>query len=311
MNGQQKYALPIFSVVNQHYLIGICYGLYGAELRYEALDITKNIKCRIKEFFLDKLTVRNRQTLDIEPVEDFEKFNKIKNAVIEDSEFLSRFTHIPHTVHQYDFFVEHNSVYSVWKVRQAESLSMLTKLPACMQDVKQLANHCCTALDKIHRMGFIHKNISPTTIYIEYPSEFLLGGLEPSFMRNRTIPVVSSFFPPEAYSRTADIGPWTDVYALAATIYWMVSKTNLPDAIMRAKGVAVPSLYELGKKTGSSRLESYYENGQVKDILMQDRLVTKEFSDVIQRALSLDAHKRPQSAMEFLAEINNSISCDR
>lgn len=69
------------------------------------------------------------------------------------------------------------------------------------------------------------------------------------------------FAPIEQYQNETElIGPWTDVYAVCATIYWLLSQKRLPDASNRSDNDKVYSLQEIGVFV-PRKLEKILEKG--------------------------------------------------
>lgn len=78
-------------------------------------------------------------------------------------------------------------------------------------------------------------------------------------------------------------GPWTDIYALAATFYFIVSGRKMLDALSRAKGASYPPLHELCPA------------------------VSRQLSDVIDKALAFDYHDRYRRMLDFLDALEQVV----
>ena len=99
-----------------------------------------------------------------------------------------------------------------------------------------------SALDCIHAEGIVHRDISPDNLMVREDEKVmlldlgaakdLLKGKEQSSMLVHK----KGFSPPEQYTEGTKIGPWTDVYAMCATIYWCMTGKNVPDAMDRMLG---------------------------------------------------------------------------
>lgn len=83
------------------------------------------------------------------------------------------------------------------------------------------------------------------------------------------------FAPPEQYSSKGNQGPWTDVYGLAATYYYLVSGVKPLDAMDRLSGKPMAALCDLCHG------------------------VSKKTSDAVNRALALDYHARYKDMVSF------------
>jgi len=147
-----------------------------------------------------------------------------------------------------------------------------------------------SALSEVHRFGMIHGDISPENILITQSGDIKLidFGAARSFRQSgaskeKKIYLKPNYAPYEQYTLKPYQGPWTDLYALAATFYFIVSDTKMIDAPSRAKGLDYVPLYKLSP------------------------LVSQELSDVIDHALAFDYHDRYRTIMEFLNALEKVI----
>lgn len=145
------------------------------------------------------------------------------------------------------------------------------------------------ALDRLHNAGFLHRDVTPANIRFasdDMPVLVDLGAALPADLAAE--PPYQSWFAsgyaaPEQYRADARQGPWTDVYGLAAVAYRVVSGTLPTDARARISGTPLlPALV-----AGRGRY-------------------TEDVLSTVDRALSLEASERPQSAREWIAAFHLS-----
>ncbi|MDL2288977.1 FHA domain-containing serine/threonine-protein kinase [Oscillospiraceae bacterium OttesenSCG-928-F05] len=104
-------------------------------------------------------------------------------------------------------------------------------------------------LESVHQEGLLHRDVSPENIFVTRDGDIRLidFGATRFFVgeKSRSLSVVlkPGFAPPEQYSTKGNQGPWTDVYALAATFYNAVSGRPLVDAPDRVAGEPLPPLH--------------------------------------------------------------------
>jgi serine/threonine protein kinase len=139
-------------------------------------------------------------------------------------------------------------------------------------------------LARVHDKGLLHRDIKPDNIFIRRDGTPVLidfGASRPHGPQAATVltSIISAGYSPfEQYGSGERQGPWSDLYALAGTMYRAIAGKAPVDAIQRHQGVQLPPAVEVGSGHYSKRLLG-----------------------AIDRALSLEIPARPQSAREFLA----------
>ena len=135
----------------------------------------------------------------------------------------------------------------------------------------------------VHEKGLLHRDIKPSNIMVRNNLDAVLidFGLARGFVPDRsqqvTVGVTHGFAPPEQYIDFGRFAESTDVYALAATLYYLLTKVPPPAAFLRALKHPLKPIYEL--------------NSQVSD----------RFHQAIFQGMEMDAEKRPQSVEKWLA----------
>ncbi|HKW11466.1 MAG TPA: protein kinase [Gemmatimonadaceae bacterium] len=108
-------------------------------------------------------------------------------------------------------------------------------------DAARIIQQLLSALELLHAESIIHRDLSPRTVHVADDG----GALLLEFSARRHLPVhttdlAAGFAAFEQYG-AKDIGPWTDVYASAALLYYLLTGTTPPSALERASGEAVVS----------------------------------------------------------------------
>lgn len=146
-----------------------------------------------------------------------------------------------------------------------------------------------SALMDVHKFNILHRDISPENIFLTSNGSYKLidfGAARFFTSRaNKSLSVLlkPGFAPPEQYSSKGNQGPWTDVYGLAATYYYLVSGVKPLDAMDRLSGKPMAALCDLCHG------------------------VSKKTSDAVNRALALDYHARYKDMVSFLNDVDLSV----
>jgi len=273
------------TVLNERYLLGRILGLGGFGVTYLALDTVTQTTIAIKEYFPASLSVRERDgTMKFNGKGDTRIFDHGMRAFIREAESLHKFIGEENIVQVSHAFYENGTAYFVMEYLNGINLKVLRKGMGGRVPFAFAFNILLTltsTLGRIHKTGLLHRDISPENIFITKDgnikiidfgaTRYYLGDES----RSLAIVLKPGFAPPEQYTSKGEQGPWTDVYALAATFYNFVSGSRVPETPDRLAGNQTPPLHELVPEVG------------------------KRLSDVIERALALNYSKRYQSMEEF------------
>ena len=184
------------------------------------------------------------------------QFSSEKEKFLSEARTLSSMGEINGVVRVLDCFEENNTSYIVMEYVNGVSLrAYLEELdePLTFDKAYSLLLPVLEALEKIHKRGIIHRDICPDNLFIcDYGALKLMDfGASREFDPDAESPLTrtvlgrNGYAPPEQYLAKSRQGPWTDTYALCATIYEMITLTSLPNALERMRGVKTykPSEY--------------------------------------------------------------------
>jgi serine/threonine protein kinase len=200
---------------------------------------------------------------------------------MEEAQILARFTH-PNIVRVYRCFRARDTGYMVLHFEEGGSLKawlrQLQRAPR-QRELDRIVAPLLDALDVVHAGNFLHRDIAPDNIIIRKDGAPVLidfgsaRGEIAAYSKTVSALVKPGYSPYEQYATTTSKqGPWTDIYALGATLYHAISGRRPPDAPSRmVNDEYVPA--------GESALSSYRQG----------------FLAAIDRALRLEIGERPQS----------------
>jgi serine/threonine protein kinase len=161
---------------------------------------------------------------------------------IEEAQTLARFDH-PNIVRVYRYFEAHRTAYMVLRFEEGKSfkawIKELNRAPR-QHELDQIVAPLLDALEVIHKGNFLHRDIAPDNIMIRQDRAPVLidfgsaRGDIASHSRTVSALVKPGYSPYEQYATTtSQQGPWTDIYALGATLYHSVTGKRPPDAPSR------------------------------------------------------------------------------
>lgn len=204
----------------------------------------------------------------------------------EEGRALARIVH-PNIVRVLDFIRENETVYLVMQYEAGRSLQEHIIKRRGMREWQTVEEHLIgkifvplmNGLSEVHRHELLHLDIKPANIYLRMDDSPLLLDFGAARQRlgedaNRPYPMYTpGFAPPEMYRKPLQLGPWSDLYSVGASLYACVTGHPPQPADLRLSGIdRVPA--KLDGRRGA----------------YDDSLI-----DLIRWCLSLDMTQRPQS----------------
>lgn len=280
---EQPYlALPLGTIVNGRYLIGKVLGIGGFGITYLGYDLTLEIKVAIKEYMPSSLATRHADHYSVALTGRVEQdFRNGMEKFLDEAKILAKLQNTPHVVSVQNYFKENNTAYFVMEYIDGMSLKDYLakqggKIP-CAQALTIL-QPIMEALAQVHAMNLLHRDISPDNIYITSQGESRLldfGAARFALGDGKSVSVIlkHGYAPEEQYSSHGNQGPWTDVYAMGATMYRCITGVLPPDSVERIHGDTLKRPSELGVP-----IPAHVENALFKALSMktEDRFPNME-----------------------------------
>ncbi len=241
--GAALFLAPGTLLAGKH-LIGRVLGQGGFGITYLARDQNLEIRIAVKEFFPQGMVSRvpgaNTVVSYTGAIKD--QFSFGVESFLREAKTLARFEHHPNIVTVRDFFRENGTAYMVMSFVEGLTLHEYLqqaggRIPAA-QAVK-IIMPVTDALREVHRAGIMHRDISPDNIFIDKEGRIVLidfGAARQELReKSRSLSVIlkAGYAPEEQYRSRGKQGPWTDIYAVAATIYRAVTGQVPPEAMDR------------------------------------------------------------------------------
>jgi serine/threonine protein kinase len=202
------------------------------------------------------------------------------SGFVQEARTLAGFAHSG-IVKVQDVFEENNTAYFVMEYLQGQTLADKLRTSVFTEaQTATLAQQICAALREVHAKGMLHRDLKPDNIFLENQRGAVLidFGSARAFTGQtvqHTQMVTPGYAPLEQYSGSARVGPYTDIYALGATLYTALTGQLPPDAYARANGVA----------------------------LQFPNHVSATWKQLIDQAMRFKVDERPQTVDAFLAQL--------
>lgn len=266
-------------------------GQGGFGVIYLATDTNLDHLVAIKEYRL--LAAQSGTELTETYTEELDEREELGlQRFISEARNLVRFKH-PNIVRVMSVFEANDTAYMVMEFEEGVDLREHFKESANLGEeaLKSILEPVSKGLIEVHNHGFIHRDIKPANILVRKNGTPVL--LDFGSARNAlpfsedplTALISAGYSPLEQYSEKSDEqqGPWTDIYALGAVLYYAISGAEPVDSAKRASAIL---------------------NGGL-DPLIPARLLGKDrysdsFLEAIDWALSFRIQDRPQSVSDWM-----------
>jgi len=286
-------SLPPESRVDQ-YIVERKIGGGGFSIVYLAREADSKRQVVIKEYMPRKLAVRDEDGCSIHTRDEKsgESFAQGRRLFFQEASTLAKLNH-PNIVNVISFFRANGTVYMVMKYEKGLNLQeyirrhngnlserlLRTVFPALLD-----------GLELIHGKGLLHLDIKPGNIYLRRGGKPLLldfGAVHEMMQSRRDQPtqvITPGFSPVEQLRPGGYVGPWTDIYALGATLRACIEGAAPPPSTEREMNDTMrPAAAAFKKRYSQSLLQA------------------------IDWAMEVDPLARPQQVSEMLAAMNLDV----
>lgn len=241
-----EWALQPGSILNGKYMVGRILGQGGFGITYIGWDIALEKKVAIKEYYPSGQVGRTpgANTLSWYTSESAALARQTGlEMFLKEARKMSKVDDVFGIVRVRDLFQENQTAYIVMDYVEGETLkARLQKTgPMAWDQAKDIFQPAIRAMEQVHKAGLIHRDLSPDNLMLTPDGQVKildLGAAKDLSINSgaSSMQVAKGGFSPfEQYSQRGGSGPWTDVYAMAATIYYTLTGVLPPAAIDRVE----------------------------------------------------------------------------
>lgn len=281
--------------LHSRYLMGKALGYGGFGVTYIAWDEKLETKVAIKEYLPSEFSTRipGKKEVTIFSGDKSEQFEDGLKKFVDEAMKLAKFQNQSGIAKIYDTFEENSTAYMVMEYLEGQTLTDYLKEHETIPEDEaiKMLEPVMESLKVVHEEGILHRDIAPDNIFLTKDGEAKLIDFgasryaTTSHSRSLTVIIKPGFSPEEQYRSRGDQGKHSDVYALSATLYRMITGKNPPDAMER---------------------RAKYETKN-KDILVEPHKLTKDITRAhevaILNALNVRIEDRTPDVSEFMKEL--------
>lgn len=277
------------------YRIGKGIGHGGFGITYLAWDTKFDIQVAVKEYYPGGIVNRVPGTSDVILFAGKRKkqFEFGFTRFVEEARNMAQFSSHRNIVNVYEYFEANHTAYIVMEYLDGIGLDHYLKQKGgklSPEETVSMALMICSALDAIHQKGIIHRDIAPDNIIVSKDGNIKLIDFGAARFtldeeRKMTVIVKPGFAPPEQYDKVNSQGPWTDVYALGAMLYLIVTGQKPDESTNRVieDTVTPPHILEptvpeylshaIMKAMALNRVLRFQNVGELEKVLRQEKKV--------------------------------------
>lgn len=252
---KKSLALPTGFRLHEYRIDGVL-GQGGFGITYLATDVNLHARVAIKEYLPEQIAFRaSDKTVSATSSEHVDRYRSGLQSFLVEGRTLATFRH-PNIVRVARFFEAHQTAYMVLEYERGSPLKAWwaehPQLPEA--DLVRLLQPLLDGLSVVHAAGYLHRDIKPDNIQVRADDgslvllDFGSARQAAAAATEEDIVVTPGYAPIEQY-QDGPQGAWTDIYALGATLYWLVAGKKPPaaDARQRRADPMLPAV-EAGKR---------------------------------------------------------------
>ena len=239
--------LPVGYMLAGKYLIGRPLGQGGFGKTYLAFDFQKRARVAVKEYFPEVYAYRDSGSTMVKTKQNSAIYKRGVKRFYEEACTLNKFRDCSQIVRVEKMYKENNTSYYVMEYLTGKDLLAYLRDNMSFDEsvVIDIGLELLEGLELLHKNGVLHRDISPDNIFLCDNGQLKLIDFGASKMKmgemssSISAVVKPGFAPFEQYKTNESQGPWTDIYALGATLYFLLKQKRPPEAVARIQNGAL------------------------------------------------------------------------
>jgi len=220
-------ALELGTLVHARYRVERVLGEGGFGVTYQVSDLKENRIAAMKEYMPADIAYRRKHGKEVQPKSDSAAaYQAFRDKFLDEARTIYRFRGHPNIIDVNHLFYDNNTAYYVMEYIDGKDLDKYLKERGgrlSWQELKPIMAQVAAALQAVHNGNTVHCDISPDNIFFLDGGQVKLidfGAAKSVLGGNSTMVLLKrGFAPPEQMRAGGNIGPWSDIYAMAVTIY--------------------------------------------------------------------------------------------
>ena len=241
------------TIVYGVYVIESVLGEGGFGVTYLALKKDTGQTVALKEYYPLAYGSRKPGSCEIEPVSGKEaEYDHGRERFVREASVLHEFCYLDGIVKVWDCFETNGTAYIIMDYIDGITLKEYVSCHGGMgyDEWMEMLSPILKSLITLHKHGVIHRDISPDNLMIGMDNQLYLidfgAAKEIEYGKTTTVLLKVGYAPPEQYLHDGEMGAWTDVYAICATIYTALCGKAPIDAVARLQGKPLIPLEDQG-----------------------------------------------------------------
>lgn len=289
---QESYYLSPGTIIGGKYIVGKVLSYQNFTVKYIGMDAEHNRKVMISEYLPSDFSTRSdkESEITIYSGDALEQFNQGLMNFLNEGNVIQQFGSLSGIATVYDCIAENSTGYVISEYLEGDSLKQILDSGKRYQpkDAVKLISSILQGLHQIHKKGIFHCDISPETIFITKDGKSKLMDFGATkyvtTLNSKSLAIIlkQGYAPEEQYRSKGERGAWTDVYALAAVMYRMITGKVPQESIERA----LDDRLEVPSKIGIT--------------------ISPSVENALVNALNIYQNERTATAENFRRELNSS-----